>query len=79
MIGIMMEMSDENKKHLETIHPFWIEDFVLLQPFPKEESRLTTPIKPFNTTVINYYFLFSYRFFSNFLFNYDINDFRIYR
>ena len=51
MIGILMEISSENKKQIEIMHPIWIEDLALLQPFPREESRLETPIKPFSRTV----------------------------
>jgi hypothetical protein len=32
--------------------PLTVEDYHLLQPYPKEESRLTACIKPFSFTVI---------------------------
>ena len=51
MAGVLMEISSENKKQIELMQPMWIEDLALLQPFPREESRLATPIKPFSGMV----------------------------
>ena len=63
MAGVLMEISSENEKQIELMQPMWIEDIALLQPFPREESRLATPIKPFSGMVI---------FFKNGIFNYMI-------
>ena len=51
MTATLIEMSSENTKQIAFMQPLWIEDTVLLQPFPKEESRLSTPIRPFSQTV----------------------------
>lgn len=32
-------------------YPIGIDDFILMQPFPEEESRLSAPIKPFSYQV----------------------------
>ncbi len=36
---------------VDLCYPIGIDDFILMQPFPKEESRLSAPIKPFSYQV----------------------------
>lgn len=32
--------------------PVWIQNYVLMQPYPQEESRLIAPIRPFTSLVL---------------------------
>jgi hypothetical protein len=41
--------------------PLTVEDYHLLQPYPKEESHLTACLRPFSFTV-QYEFIFNFRF-----------------
>lgn len=31
--------------------PTWVENYILMQPFPEEQSRLVAPIRPFSGVV----------------------------
>lgn len=41
----------EYLNYMDLTVPIWVENYVLMQPFPEEEGRLTAPIRPFTPTV----------------------------
>ncbi len=43
----MLDRSDR----IDLTYPFFVDDYILMQPYPKEESRLSAPIKPFSFEV----------------------------
>lgn len=51
MANYHFELSLENMRYMELTFPQDTVVFTLLQPWPKEESRLTAPIRPFNWIV----------------------------
>ena len=52
-----IELTLENSKHLATMHPQFVSEFELLQPWPRKESSLNTPIRPFQFLVF-FFFIF---------------------
>ncbi len=36
---------------VDLCYPWGVDNYILMQPFPKEKSRLSAPIKPFNHDV----------------------------
>lgn len=48
---MLFEASLENLNHLAFSQPVWVDDFIILQAWPKEESRITAPIRPFTSIV----------------------------
>lgn len=51
---------------VDLLLPFWVVDYILMQPWPEEESRLLIPIRPFTPTVKNpflhFYLVIKYHF-----------------
>jgi len=41
----------EYSYRVDLCYPVGVNDYILMQPFPKEESRLSAPIKPFSYEV----------------------------
>ena len=38
-------------QHMQVVHPFWIMNMNLMQPYPQQEGRLTNIMRPFSSTV----------------------------
>jgi len=41
----------EYSYQVDLCYPWGVDDYILMQPFPKEKSQITAPIKPFNSDV----------------------------
>ena len=57
LVGNGFELNLETLEHMGITYPIWIMEYYLLQPFPKEQSRLTNIFKPFSGIVSFKYFL----------------------
>ena len=57
VVGGAFELDLKTLEHMGVTYPIWIMDYQLLQPFPKEQSRLTNIFKPFSGIVSFKYFL----------------------
>lgn len=51
MLSFPVERSADNDGKIDLLYPSYIQNYALLQPWPKEESRLTIIIQPFSITV----------------------------
>ena len=48
---MLFEATMDNLAHMEFSQPMWVENFLILQPWPNEQSRLAAIIRPFAGTV----------------------------
>lgn len=51
MVSVLMERTVISRQKMDLLYPLYIGNFLLLQPWPEEESRLKTPIRPFTLPV----------------------------
>lgn len=55
LIPMLIEQNWQSMDSMALMQPFHISDLRILQPYPNEESKLLTPIKPFTKEVNIFY------------------------
>ena len=51
MVAYPLERATAYDEKMDLLYPVYFENYLILQRWPEEQSRLTTPIRPFTSTV----------------------------